>query len=360
MLMAAAAGRNLGKTEFLCRAIRAQSRRRRVIGIKITAIDDALADYRAIPVDHLVLTASPGGSNKDTDRMYQAGAARVYWLRVKRPAFQAGLTALFETMEQEGIDLNNDCLVCESGGARKWIEPGLFLMIQGESKSMKPTCAELLHLADRLVNFKGQGWDLCPDTLAFEKHRWGLKEQAAAIVMSGGQSRRMGTDKSTLALNGKPMLSTLIDQLNPNVNELLISGSPRKYTFTGCRVIEDHKPQCGPLMGLWSTLQASNHELNFVVACDVPRIHLPLLRRMVREIGDHDAVVPIIKNQQQPLFALYRKRIASTIERLLHNGRRSMHALLEQIDLLSIEIKGDWYYNLNTPEEFERYQRNHS
>ncbi len=366
MLMAGAAGRNLGKTEFLCRAIRAQYKHVPVVGIKITAFDDDAGEvlveqmksktYRSIEGDHLVTREEPGDDNKDTHRMHRAGADKVYWLRTKRSFLSEGLDELFQTLEADGIDLETACLVVESGGSRNFIEPGLFFIIQEHDDELKPSCHEVAHLADRLVNVSGNGWDVLPEALVFENGRWGLKEQATAIVLSGGESRRMGTDKSIMPVHGQPLVATVSSQLTPHFEQVIVSGLKEKYAFTGCHVVEDLESARGPLMGLMSTLVESDHELNFVTACDVPEIHLPFVRRMLREIGDHDAVIPVVQEaQKQPLFAIYRKRVHSAIADLLGEGKQAVHALLDRIDVHYVELEGTWYHNLNTPADIDRY-----
>ena len=368
MLMAGAAGRNRGKTEFLCRAIRAQSQHRPVVGIKITSFDDAdgeiLVDqmksktYRSIAGNHLVTRETPGDDNKDTHRMYRAGADKVYWLRSKRSFLSQGLDELFQTMEADGIDPETACLVVESGGSRNFIEPGLFFIIQEHNDAIKPSCAEVAHWVDRLVNVSGNGWDLLPEDLLFENGRWGFKEEATAIVLSGGGSRRMGQDKGIMPIHGQPLLSSVLDQLRPNFGTVMVSGEQEKYAFSGCRVVEDIEPDRGPLMGLLSTLKESTHELNFVTTCDVPDIHLPVVRKMLRAIGNHDAVVPVFEGaRKQPLFAVYQKSVAEKIEALMAEGKQSMHALLDRLDVHYLDLDADWYHNLNTPDDVDRYEK---
>ncbi|MEI6891859.1 MAG: molybdenum cofactor guanylyltransferase [Pontiella sp.] len=358
MLLAGAAGRNLGKTEFLCRAIRAQSTSLPVIGIKITSIDDTQADYRQIDGDYLVSMEQPADDHKDTHRMFRSGAAHVFWLRVKRPHLEQGLEVLFQTMEAAGVDLSADCLVMESGGARKFIEPGLFFIIREQNDELKPAVAEVAHLADRLNTVHGNGWEVLPEDLTFKNKRWGLKEEATAIVLSGGGSQRMGKDKAIIPIQGQPLLSSVVNQLRPHFETVMVSGSPQKYAFSNCLVIEDLEPDRGPLMGLLSALKQSTHELNFVTTCDVPDIHLPFVRKMIAEIGDADAIVPLLQGaKKQPLFAVYKKSILPTLEKLLAEGKQAVHALLDELNVIDVDLTEDWYHNLNTHDDVERYRK---
>jgi molybdopterin-guanine dinucleotide biosynthesis protein A len=358
ILMAGAAGRNLGKTEFLCCAIRELSKTVPVIGIKITTIDDDLADYRQIDDEYLVSIEQPADDNKDTHRMFRSGASKVFWLRVKRPNLNLGIEALFKVMEDEGIDLTADCLVMESGSARNFIEPGLFFIIREHADEMKEGVAAVAHLADRLVTVTGDGWDVLPEDLEFKHERWGLKENAAAIILSGGGSTRMGEDKAVMPVDGQPMLSTVVGQLRPNFRNVLISGSPEKYEFSGCTVIEDLEPDRGPLMGLLSTLKESELDVNFVTTCDVPKINMPFVRDMLDALEGFDAVVPVVpEDRKQPLFAVYRKTVVPAIEQLLADGVNAVHALLDQLNVNYVELDADWYHNLNTHDDVEQYRK---
>lgn len=292
--------------------------------------------------------------------MFRSGADKVYWLRTHRTALDRGLSALLQTMEEDGICLQTDCLIMESGGARNFIDPGLFFIIQEHDDTLKPSCSEVVHLADRLVKVTGDGWDILPEYLFFEDGTWGLKESAAAVVLSGGTSSRMGEDKSIMSINEEPLLSTITKQLQPNFESVIISGKKEKHSFFGCDVVEDLEPDKGPLMGLLSSLKYSRHEINFITTCDVPDIHLPFVRKMLREINDHEAIISVMNGKSQPLFAVYKKTVCSVIEQLLNEGKQAVHALLDRIDVMELELEGQWYHNLNTHDDVGRYRKSRS
>ena len=82
----------------------------------------------------------------------------------------------------------------------------------------------------------------------------------SAVILAGGQSRRMGRDKAWLPLDGQPLLARqieLVRELAPE--ELFISGrSDTDYTRLGCPVLTDEFTDAGPLAGLrpaWRRLQ---------------------------------------------------------------------------------------------------------
>ena len=114
-------------------------------------------------------------------------------------------------------------------------------------------------------------------------------------------------------------------------------------------------------MGLFSALNVSAHELNFVTTCDAPVVHLPLVRQLLGWIGDYDAVVPVFNREgrKQPLFAVYRRTVVETIEPLLAAGKQAMFALLDELNVLYVEVDAHWYENLNTRDDLETYRKTH-
>jgi molybdopterin-guanine dinucleotide biosynthesis protein A len=366
MLMVGAAGRNLGKTTFICRVIERLSKSQPVVAIKVTAFDDVYGKivaetqkcqtYKTLEGRFMVTREADGSDEKDTHRMFHAGADKVYWLRTLKSALDDGMEALFVQLRADGIALETACIICESNSARKAVEPGLFVIVRQAGDDFKPSCAEVYDEADRIILFHGDGWDIDPDALGFSAARWRFPEAATAIILCGGQSRRMGSDKAMLELGGSPMIATIAAQLSGNFNEVLISGDPGKYSFPGIRTVPDMEANRGPLMGLLSTLRVSRSELNWITTCDMPEPNLAFVRKMIRRIGDYAAVVPVDANGwKQPLVGLYRKAVAETIETLLAADQHAIHDLIDSIKVEYVPLTSGWYKNLNTPQDYQDY-----
>jgi molybdopterin-guanine dinucleotide biosynthesis protein A len=366
MLMVGAAGRNLGKTTFICRTIERLSKSQPVVAIKVTAFDDVdgkiitetarCNTYQTLTGRFMITHEAEGSDAKDTHRMYHAGAQRVYWLRSLKSTLDEGMQALFEQMATDGVDLGGACIICESNSARKAVEPGLFVIVRQEGDDFKPSCTEVYDEADRIILFHGDGWDIDPDELGFSSARWRLAEEASAIILSGGKSSRMGQDKGLLPIDGIPLIDQIAGQLKDNFNEVLLGGDPKKYVVPGTRTIPDIEPDRGPLMGLLSTLRASNSELNWVTTCDMPEPNLSFVRKMIRHIGDYDAVVPVDANGwKQPLIGLYRKGVAEAIEKQIEADQWSIRDLVSTIRVEYIPLTSGWYRNLNTQTDYQDY-----
>jgi hypothetical protein len=77
-----------------------------------------------------------------------------------------------------------------------------------------------------------------------------MNPQAAAAILAGGRSRRMGVDKALLPLGGTPLIGHVLARLRPLFQEIMIVGDPTgSYRRFGVPVVPDPRPAEGPLTG---------------------------------------------------------------------------------------------------------------
>ncbi len=362
ILSIGSAGRNSGKTEFACELIRKYRRFETVIGVKITTIDedrpcprggDSCGVCKSFTGKYSITEERDGPAGKDTVRMMEAGAGKVYWLRVRKKHLQEGVFALCQLLDPSA------CVICESNSARQVLEPGFFLVIRElNSGTIKKSCREVIQYADKVVTFNGSGWDMSPGEVTFNAGKWSYKESATAIVLAGGKSRRMGRDKSLLLIDGKPMIEHILNQLRNNFKHLVISANDaEKYEFLNIPVVSDQMKGKGPLMGILSSLEKSRTDFNFVTTCDVPGINLPIVRGMLKKAEDYDAVIPMTGDGfYEPLFAVYRKSVIGHCHELIAAGETKISKLFDRVKTKYLPLdQAHWYRNINTQEDYDEY-----
>lgn len=191
-----------------------------------------------------------------------------------------------------------------------------------------------------------------------------------AAVLAGGQSRRMGTDKALLPLvpGGPPMLAVVLDRLTAVADETIVVADDRaRYAAMGARVVPDLNRQVGALGGIQAAIAWSAHEHCLVVACDMPFLSLPLLRRMADEPRDYDVLVPLIPGESrqrddglvfQTLHAIYSKRCLPFIEKRIAEGRKQVVGFFDDVRVRTLDVTEilRWdpelrsFFNANTPE----------
>ena len=185
MLLVGGAGRNSGKTRLSCAVIRHFSRRFPLVGLKVTAIqdrdgpcprgnEDGCGVCTSLEQDYLITEEDGSPEGKDTSLMLEAGAERVFWLRVLREHLLQGVEALLQHVGRDAL------CVCESNSLRQVVEPGVFVIARARgAASIKPSARAVLHLADRVVLSHAQGLDMAADDFDIKDRGWILKEGKA-------------------------------------------------------------------------------------------------------------------------------------------------------------------------------------
>jgi molybdenum cofactor guanylyltransferase len=186
--------------------------------------------------------------------------------------------------------------------------------------------------------------------------------QASGIILAGGRSERMGTDKRTLVLHSETLLSRTVRVLSEIVDEILITGMPANADLLpGTRSIRDAMPDAGPLAGLLAGLRAMRHGHAVAVACDHPFLDAQLLRALLRCAPGYNAVVPRVDGRPEPTHAVYGAEAADSIAQCLASGKRSLRGALaelhvrwvEEDELRCLDPQLRSFVNVNTREQWE-------
>lgn len=184
------------------------------------------------------------------------------------------------------------------------------------------------------------------------------------IVLAGGKSSRMGSDKGITQMNGKKFIEHIIAALLPNINDIIIVANNNNYANLGYKVVEDIIKNCGPLGGIYTGLINSKTENNIIVSCDIPFISSDLIKHIIENKGKAEIAVPVYKGNTEPLCAVYTKRTATEIYNLILNKEYKIHNALRHFITKEIHItKRQEFYNdkllvnINTPEELKQQMK---
>ncbi len=166
----------------------------------------------------------------------------------------------------------------------------------------------------------------------------------------------MGTDKSLLAINGSPLIECIVRQVRPLFSQVVIAADSRdRFEFLGLPVVCDEQPGLGPMSGILAALSYCRTTWVLCIPCDTPTIPLHVIRELAAHASsDCLAVVPKSNGHLEPLFALYRRDVAQTIQRLLKAESRSLRGLIEAVDARIIPLDLT-LPNLNTFDDYKSY-----
>jgi len=188
------------------------------------------------------------------------------------------------------------------------------------------------------------------------------------FILVGGQSSRMGSDKSQLvfgALTGVEHIAAALRRLTQSIR--LVGGDGQKRSG-GLERIPDTHLAWGALGGIQAALAACQTEWAVIAACDLPLLTGDLFARLWQYTspasGGFDAIVPIQPDERpQPLCGIYRRdSCLAAASQLIAEGEHKPRALLAQVrtrwvafdELSDLPGADDFFLNVNTPSDYER------
>lgn len=182
------------------------------------------------------------------------------------------------------------------------------------------------------------------------------------FILIGGQSRRMGREKSGLTIGGQTFVDLIANQMATVATSVSVVG--QSATDPNYRQWKDVYPGWGALGGVHTALANCSSEWALVVACDFPFVTSDLFSRMMTMVNGFEAVAPIQQDKvPQPLCTLYRvKPCLVQADQLIKSGERKPIALLQSVrtrwiafdELADIRGSEHFFDNINTPEDYAR------
>ena len=181
------------------------------------------------------------------------------------------------------------------------------------------------------------------------------------VILAGGLSSRMGSNKALLPYKGGLFIEAIHRQLAAIFPEmLLITNTPQQYESIPCRKAGDIHPNMGALAGLQSGLFHSRTDHIFVVACDMPYLDDRLIRYLAGQKRQGDIIIPESPGGLEPLHAIYSKACLPEMESALQGGRRRIISFFARMQIITIgeEIIAGFdpeyrsFSNINTPDDY--------
>jgi molybdopterin-guanine dinucleotide biosynthesis protein A len=177
------------------------------------------------------------------------------------------------------------------------------------------------------------------------------------IVLAGGKSTRMGTDKAFLELKGKPFIAHILETVQRCTEGVFIVSTNQKLDELGVTRFPDSVPGLGPVGGIYTGLLHSKTEFNLVVACDTPFLNQDTIHCLIEGIDEeHDAFIVQCEGIQMPLIGIYRKSSLPFFTQAIDEKRLGLQKLLAKLQTKIIELPkshSKFVMNINTPSDLK-------
>ncbi len=188
-------------------------------------------------------------------------------------------------------------------------------------------------------------------------------QNITAVILAGGRGSRLGgLDKGLVELKKVPLVKHLIDRIQPQVTDIIISANRnlKSYNEYGFPVYKDDiTDYAGPLAGILKALQQCKSEWLLTVPADSPFIPDDLAQRLFQNIKDNKVVIPHDGKYLHPTFALIHKSLASSLEDFLQLGERKARVWMQQQAhaIVDFSDQENAFININTEDELKHAEQ---
>lgn len=193
----------------------------------------------------------------------------------------------------------------------------------------------------------------------------------ALVILTGGQSSRMGSDKARLPFGDKCLLEYLAEKFSaffPSVYLSVRKTSDYENLNLNIPMIEDIFPGYGPISGIYSVLSKASEDRFIFISVDTPFADPAIAQKMVSLSADHPITLIHRKNNKMTsLFAVYKKSCLAGIEQCFADKNyalKHLHdicppALVEENELFtdknlfySDSDSFHCFFNMNTRQDY--------
>ncbi len=195
--------------------------------------------------------------------------------------------------------------------------------------------------------------------------RW-MKQEieiAQGAILAGGAGKRFrGITKSMIVIDGRTILSRIIDTYNDIFREIIIVTNKHdeflEYAIR-CKIVGDHFLNKGPLGGIHSALTETAAESIFIAGGDMPFLEKDLILNQLKfyEKNNCDAVIPMIGQNIEPLHGIYKKSILPVLDEFLRSDKNySIRDFFKEIEICYFPVEDSEKFrvaftNINSPED---------
>jgi len=189
-----------------------------------------------------------------------------------------------------------------------------------------------------------------------------VRNDLSAVLLAGGESRRMGTDKATFLFRGKPLWQVQLDLLRElRPAEILLSArSDPDWRPADVEFVADEPPSRGPLSGVAASLGRIRTRHLLTLAIDMPFMSEKYLRSLCDQIEPQRGVLPMIGGRAEPLAAIYPEGARVDLVAALSGLDFSLQTVTQRLvaagklQPVSVEKEDqDFFRNINEPADLK-------
>lgn len=188
-----------------------------------------------------------------------------------------------------------------------------------------------------------------------------MNEKVTVVILAGGQSKRMQVqNKATVLLNGKPLITHVINRMKSQTQDIVINTHHNQNDFEqfNLPLIDDAlSSQEGPLLGILTSLQLIKTDWIQFVPCDTPNLPGCLISNLMKQAKAQKTivVVPETINGLQSTCLLCHSSTLNNLQIFFNQGGRKIEDWIRQLPFSIVQFNDEsQFLNINTQEELKK------
>lgn len=183
-----------------------------------------------------------------------------------------------------------------------------------------------------------------------------IPRELTCIILAGGESRRMGTNKPLTIYQGKPLIHWIFQALAPICPTRIIVANTGDFSFWPAQVVADNFPGMGPAAGIEAGLAACSTDLALVASCDTPNLPTGLFLHLLGQHEGNEITLASHEGVREPLIGVYSRSVHDRFRQALMEGDPHPHHIIRGCRWQEVPLtpdlpfyRPDLFLNLNTP-----------
>lgn len=187
-----------------------------------------------------------------------------------------------------------------------------------------------------------------------------MSELIEGVILAGGASSRMRTNKSLVTFKKKLMIQHVYDRLSPQVNKVWINSNILLEQFPKDQQLKDELPyHAGPLVGIYTGLTFAQTEWVQFCPTDTPFLPLNLVERLFSKTKNTNGtiIVPMVRGKIEPVFSLCHKSTLKGLKAFILSEKKKISDWIEQNNFETATFDNlDQFYNINDIKDLQKIE----
>jgi molybdenum cofactor guanylyltransferase len=179
------------------------------------------------------------------------------------------------------------------------------------------------------------------------------------LVLAGGRSTRMGSDKGLISYHGKPQREFLFEVLDACCGQVFTSGNAGQHIPSQLNPLEDQFDIKGPMNGILTAFGHYPDKAWIAVAVDMPYVDLPVIKLLISNRRKEKLATCFYNEAErfpEPLITLWEPAVFPLLKEFTRQDRISPKEFLKENDIhLVIPDDRKFLLNINSPDEYRKY-----